>query len=191
MTELINNPFIVLILITLLGITAVILSVMILYLISKFEKCNKGGITKNLEELAMEEMKKSIEIWREPFKKTNQEAKLKISEALNQIIGDFKIGLADLNQEIKKEMSGFGQINASSRELLLKEAREAAEKFSQELKMGIENYKEERFKDIDIKIYQILGQVAKKTIGKAIDFSTHEELIMDALEKAKRENFFD
>jgi hypothetical protein len=30
--------------------------------------------------------------------------------------------------------------------------------------------------------------VAKKTIGKTIDLSTHEKLVMEALEKAKKEN---
>jgi len=32
--------------------------------------------------------------------------------------------------------------------------------------------------------------VAKKTIGKTIDISTHEELVMASLEKAKKEKIF-
>lgn len=52
---------------------------------------------------------------------------------------------------------------------------------------NIEDYKKEKLKEIDQKIYQIIEDVAKKTIGKAIDLSTHEELVLQALEKAKKE----
>jgi len=54
----------------------------------------------------------------------------------------------------------------------------------------IEERKKEKIKEIENNIYRILNDVAKKTLGKTLDFSTHEELVMKALEKAKKENFF-
>jgi len=54
----------------------------------------------------------------------------------------------------------------------------------------IEERKKEKIKEIENNIYRVLNDVAKKTLGKTLDFSTHEELVMKALEKAKKENFF-
>ena len=48
-------------------------------------------------------------------------------------------------------------------------------------------YEEQKIKELDAKVYQILSQVAKKTLGRAIDLSTHEELVLEALKRAKTE----
>jgi hypothetical protein len=55
----------------------------------------------------------------------------------------------------------------------------------------LENYKREKIKEADEKIFQILADVSKKVLGKVIDVSTHEELVFRALKKAKEENFFE
>jgi len=51
----------------------------------------------------------------------------------------------------------------------------------------IKAYREAKIKELDDTLYQVLSQVAKKTIGRAIDLSSHEKLVMEALEKAKKE----
>ncbi|TSC75986.1 MAG: Uncharacterized protein G01um101430_156 [Parcubacteria group bacterium Gr01-1014_30] len=71
----------------------------------------------------------------------------------------------------------------------LQSTREAINKKVEEVQGEIEDYKKKEIGEIDQKIYQILSKVAKKTIGKAIDLSDHEKLVMEALEKAKREIF--
>lgn len=51
----------------------------------------------------------------------------------------------------------------------------------------IEVYRTKRMRQIDEKIYQTIAEIAKKTIGRSIDISSHEELVMQALEKARKE----
>jgi len=58
-----------------------------------------------------------------------------------------------------------------------------------ETEKEIDSYKRQRFEEINRKMYQLLAKVAKETIGKAIDLSDHEKLVMESLEKAKKEIF--
>ncbi len=123
----------------------------------------------------------------------NLQTQRKISERAEKEIAKFKqTNLKNqewLTNEIKKELEifsknfsqEFGKICQSSQEILKENLKETEKE--------IKNYKEERLKEIDQKIYRLLGEVAKKTIGKAIDLSTHEKLVMEALKKAKEEIF--
>jgi len=51
----------------------------------------------------------------------------------------------------------------------------------------IASYREQKMKAVETKIYQMLSEIAKKTLGRSIDTSSHEELVMQALQKAKKE----
>jgi hypothetical protein len=109
----------------------------------------------------------------------------------------------------KKEVLKIANISSETQDLILKEIKKKNEelmknldekinqiqkiafqsldqKISQTEKI-IDEYKKERLKEIDRKVYQLIGEVAKKIIGKTIDISTHEELVFQALEKAKKE----
>lgn len=50
----------------------------------------------------------------------------------------------------------------------------------------VSQYKDQMFKKIDEEIYGILESVSKEAIGKSIPLAQHEQLIIDALEKAKK-----
>lgn len=110
-------------------------------------------------------------------------------EMQNKILEEGKKVISELNELTEKEFLKIQEANleASSRTYL--SIKETLSQKLQETEKEIENYKKEKFKEIDQKIYQMLGEVAKKTLGKAIDLSTHERLVMEALEKAKREIF--
>jgi F0F1-type ATP synthase membrane subunit b/b' len=120
--------------------------------------------------------------------------------------------IREMEEEIKNEISNFTKTRSQIQDLLTREAKSEIEKLSKSIteeissifrstseklnervsqaEKNIENYKERKLKELDQRIYQIIGEVAEKTIGKAIDLSTHEELVMEALEKAKKEKFF-
>jgi len=57
-------------------------------------------------------------------------------------------------------------------------------------KKQIEVYKTERMKQIDRQILVLMKDVGKDILGKTMDFDTHRELIMQALEEARKENVF-
>lgn len=58
-------------------------------------------------------------------------------------------------------------------------------------KKDIEVYKQSELKIVDEKIYEILETISKLVLGKAIQLSQHEDLIIESLAKAKKEGMFD
>lgn len=148
---------------------------------------------KQLEESVKEEIKKNIGNLKNDFQKTSE-------EIIKNYQGQFENG----NQEIQKVISELSrQATEEAKKASGALSKELAQKFSEifqstektlnnkvaETEKEIEGYKKERFEEIDRKIYQLLGEVAKKTIGKTIDLSDHEKLVIEALEKAKKEIF--
>ena len=54
----------------------------------------------------------------------------------------------------------------------------------------MENYRQNQIKKLDAKINTVLTDVAKQVLGKAVDLKSHQDLIIEALNKAKAENLF-
>jgi len=51
----------------------------------------------------------------------------------------------------------------------------------------LELYKVEALKKIDDQIYNVIQNISNEVLGKSISLQDHEQLIIDALEKAKKE----
>lgn len=60
----------------------------------------------------------------------------------------------------------------------------------EEVKKEIERYRTSKMTQIDSLAREILTDVTRKVIGKSIDLRAHEDLIINALEDAKRQNIF-
>jgi hypothetical protein len=101
------------------------------------------------------------------------------SEGQEQLFDGIKNKTDELSKNIGEEIHLLYQASFSP----LSEKINMTEK-------NIENYKNEKIKEIDEKIYQIIKRVAKQTLGRTIDLSLHEDLVMDALKKAEKEEFF-
>ena len=134
-----------------------------------------------------EETSRVSKVGQETQDKVSKEAESKIteltqklekthSEVSDLLIKEAKMKAGELAKELTKEISN-----------VYKSTQGVLEKEIEKTKREIEDYKKERIKELDEKIYLILGEIAKKTLGRAIDLSTHEELVMEALEKAKKE----
>ena len=176
----------------------------------QLEKLIGKEIEKNIGEFKNEFQKTSEEIiksYKSQFESGNQEIQRVLSEfsqqitketsnlskftldTQNKISEEAKNKILELNQAAEKEFIKIQETNLKVSTQISQSIRETLTKKVQETEKEIDNYKKERFEEIDRKIYQMLGEVAKKTLGKAIDLSTHEKLVMEALEKAKKEIF--
>lgn len=90
-------------------------------------------------------------------------------------------------EEIKKFKYIIEQETIASQEMISK-------KINHEYslaKKDIETYKQSQLIIVDERIYQILEKVSTLVMGKAISLSDHEALVIDSLEKAKKEAIFD
>jgi hypothetical protein len=150
-----------------------------------------------------------ISLYQKEVEKMSESVSLLAPELKNSLKEKTNEIFAVLEIELKKALSEIAKQNQQISQIILREVKEKLDIFgkeiemiSQETKKGflekkieiekmLENYKREKIKEVDEKIFQILADVSKKVLGKVIDVSTHEELVFRALKKAKEENFFE
>lgn len=104
----------------------------------------------------------------------------------------------NLMQSISKEVTSqtSGQVETfmtslqkqilSSQESVMAALKQDYQKVQTELK----DYQQQMQKRLDHSVYQILASVASRVLGKTINLEEHEELVLDALNQAKREHLF-
>lgn len=68
------------------------------------------------------------------------------------------------------------------------DARKSINEAYQKVEEEVEVYKGLRLKQLDERIFEILGEVITKATGRVLDFEEHEELVIKALEEAKKQN---
>src|SRR3990167_8172398 len=56
----------------------------------------------------------------------------------------------------------------------------------EELNKQVDKYSKERFKQLDDKIYEIVSETAKNSVGKVINLVDHQELVMTALDQDRK-----
>ena len=93
----------------------------------------------------------------------------------------------DIENSVIAELKDF-------REILKKETFESQKivegKIEEDYKIvekEIVDYKTERIKKVEDEIYNIIQNVSKVVLGKTLSLEEHEQLVMDALNKAKQE----
>lgn len=69
-------------------------------------------------------------------------------------------------------------------------AEERTHEWQKRAQEEIDVYKRESLKKIDESLYRIISFIAKEVIGHALDLDGQQELVMRALETAKKEGFF-
>lgn len=167
----------------------------------------RSSVTQSQENLKISEgFKIEVEgMLKEGMKQIMDEAKQMLQTEINSIMTGYKSQFSSLNDEVietaaeaKKEIIEdsrvkIDQLGKSLEETLTQipkmiEGR-VGEQINQNEKI-IAEYKAQKIKEIDEGIYKIINDVARKSIAASIDISKHEELVREALEKAKKENLF-
>jgi F0F1-type ATP synthase membrane subunit b/b' len=95
-----------------------------------------------------------------------------IKVTLISVIDSFRVSLTD---EIKRAQGDANKVITEA----YKQAME-----------GVEKYKEERLKEVDDSILDIVKDVTEKVLGKTLSLEEHEKLVHKALEEAKRQKIF-
>lgn len=122
---------------------------------------------------------KTLEDYHQSLLNLNESLKNYASE-LQQKLGAETAGRIDqFNQEIQKEIASVRSLN-----------QEKVNTRLQTLDQELDKIKKEHYEALQKSIFVVLARISKKVLGRSIDISTHEQLVIDALEKAKKENFF-
>lgn len=199
------------------GVLAIILFGLDIYYLARKPKEEKGVLSlkfsekflPELEKIINQEMKRAIS---EINQKVTNEAMESYKKQMATFSQEAENKMAGWDEITKKEILKFSNTCSRAEDLILQEAKSKANELSKGLdekidricqsatesinqkiaktEKNIEDYKKEKLKEIDQKIYQMIGEVAKKIIGRAIDLSTHEKLVIETLQKAKKEGIF-
>ncbi|MEK7502668.1 MAG: hypothetical protein AAB609_04035 [Patescibacteria group bacterium] len=97
----------------------------------------------------------------------------------------------DIEEDTIKEVEDFDNILQKETFAAQKIVEEKIEKEYSSAQKNVEDYKNEMLGKAEEKIYKILEAVAKLTLGKSIPLAQHEQLIIEALEKAKKDGLGD
>lgn len=99
--------------------------------------------------------------------------------------------IQDIEGEALSEMKNFKDILEKETLVSQKIVEEKIEQEYATVQKELSVYKSEKLKEIDESIYKFLANVSKLVFGKVLSLEEHQELVMKALEEAKKEGIFD
>ena len=120
------------------------------------------------------------------------------AEKLSKIFDAYSLALSNQTKENFRKMTDLAAKSGEDLADFIKKQEEAIVKESQylvatnvlKMEKEMENYRQNQIKKLDSKINSVLVEVSKQVLGKAVDLKNHQELIIEALDKAKAENLF-
>ncbi len=126
------------------------------------------------------------------FEKVSQDFLKAYQNELDIIKGNTIQVLKNISKDIEKdtlfEIKDFKEILKKDTFASQKIVEEKIEDAYKRVEKEIENYKKERLQRVEENIYKTLQEVSKLVLGKTLSLQDHENLIIDALNQAKKEN---
>lgn len=144
---------------------------------------------------ALKEKLADLEIQQEAvFAKASEDMKTAYQNLITQIqeqdINTLKTMTKDIESDVLADFKEF-------RETLEKETinseKVVKEKIDEEyliLEKDLEDYKRQKYQKVDEDIYKILYRVSEMVLSEGISYDKHKELVLEALETAKKEQVF-
>lgn len=97
---------------------------------------------------------------------------------------------AGLEEEFKKQVTDFEGVSSGLEAELQNKIKQFHETLLPNLEKELDQYKIERLKQTDQLVKTIVQKASVEIINKSISFEDHQKLVMDSLEKAKKEGAF-
>jgi len=133
----------------------------------------------------------------------NTTSKQTIDQALQKMIADLEHDAQGAASEFKKSygaslneiattsLQGFKGVAHELQTDLEKQIKEFHESLLPTMQKELEAYKQSRLKQAEHVITQIVQEASQDILNKSISFEDHQKLMIDSLEKAKKEGLFD
>lgn len=132
----------------------------------------------------IKQLEKTTEEFTKLYEKVLHDLKFKNIEILQNVSEDIQTSAL---KEINSFRDSVERLTVSSEALVKKKIDSDYETAKKE----IESYKENELKKIDNGIYALLEKISMLALGKALNLSDQEDLIIKSLEKAKKEGVFE
>ncbi|MGH7204004.1 MAG: hypothetical protein ACREHC_06170, partial [Candidatus Levyibacteriota bacterium] len=128
------------------------------------------------------------------FNQASQEMKTAYQNLLTQIQEEDINTLKSMTKDIESDvLADFNEFRASLEKETINSEKIVKEKINEEyltIEKELENYKKQKYEEIDQDIYKILYRVSEMVMSQGISFDKHKQLVLEALETAKKEQMF-
>jgi hypothetical protein len=128
------------------------------------------------------------------FSKASQDMKIAYQNMITQIqeqdINTLKTMTKDIESDV---LSDFKEFRDELEKETIKSEKVVKEKIDDEyltLEKDLEEYKKQKYQKLDDDIYKILYRVSEMVLNQGIPYDKHKELVIEALETAKKEQVF-
>ncbi|MGI8420471.1 MAG: hypothetical protein ACR2LN_07585 [Candidatus Levyibacteriota bacterium] len=128
------------------------------------------------------------------FNQASQEMKTSYQNLLTQIQEEDINTLKSMTKDIESDiLADFNEFRTSLEKETINSEKIVKEKIDEEyltLEKELESYKKQKYEELDQDIYKILYRVSEMVLSQGISFDRHKQLVLEALETAKKEQVF-
>jgi hypothetical protein len=128
------------------------------------------------------------------FAKASDDMKLAYQNMITQIQEQDVNTLKNMTKDIESDvLADFKEFRDVLEKETINSEKVVKEKIDEEylvLEKDLEEYKKQKYQKIDDDIYKILYRVSEMVLNEGIQYDKHKELVLDALETAKKEQVF-
>jgi hypothetical protein len=128
------------------------------------------------------------------FTKASDDMKVAYQNMITQIQEQDINTLKTMTKEIESDVAAdFKEFRDILEKETINSEKIVKEKIDEEylsIEKDLENYKKQKYQKIDEDIYKILYRVSEMVLNEGISYDKHKELVIDALETAKKEQVF-
>jgi len=128
------------------------------------------------------------------FTKASEDMKLAYQNLITQIQEEDINTLKSMTKDIESDvLADFKEFRDELEKETINSEKVVKEKIDEEylaLEKDLDDYKNQKYQKVDEDIYKILYRVSEMVLNEGIAYDKHKELVMDALETAKKEQVF-
>lgn len=133
------------------------------------------------QKLIQQELEKIGQTYAKQFEEIVSQLQNQVGESLQSIP-------SQINESVSAEITKFQENFKTELENMNLNSQQMMDQAYQKYKQDIETYKQERYKQIDDSIIDIVKVVARKVLSKQISIDEHEKIVLKTLEEAKKKN---
>ncbi len=128
------------------------------------------------------------------FTKASEEMKTAYQDMLLQIQEEDITTLKTMTKDIQSDiLSDFKEFRDNLEKDTINSEKVVKEKIDEEyleIEKELQEYKQKKYQKIDEDIYKILYRVSEMVLSQGITFDKHKQLVLEALDTAKKEQVF-
>ena len=114
-----------------------------------------------------------------------------LNQLSNQSQTDFQVVAKDLAEGLRAQVQTFANSTKQLEIDLQKQVKDFHDNLLPGIEKELDDYKKVRMKQTEQTITSIVQKASQEILNKSISLDDHQKLIIDSLEKAKREGFFE